>query len=104
MYSYSKLVRMGNYWSRTVLCIPHVLSEKLIVKYKPVPEHVRRSRDLIIDIFFPPVQACICTFKHMVCVISIRVQRTALLFRICIPHIYAIVRQSGFAVPGEKQR
>ena len=53
LYAWSKLLRTGNFWTRTVLAIQQVVEDELRIIYSPPPEHVIALNKLVVELFFP---------------------------------------------------
>ena len=52
LYAWSKLLREGNYWTRTVLVVQHVVAEELVINHGQPPPQATAARDLVMALFF----------------------------------------------------
>lgn len=52
MFAWSKLVRIGNFWARTCLCIRHVVASEWQIIFEEPPARTKEARDLVTDLFF----------------------------------------------------
>jgi hypothetical protein len=56
MYAYSKLVRTGNFWIRTVLSVEQLITKELAIVFAPPPVAAAVEARLVVDLFFPKPQ------------------------------------------------
>ena len=65
LYAWSKLLREGNYWTRTVLVVQHVVAEELVINHGQPPPQATAARDLAMALFSEAVVQACCTMLYL---------------------------------------